>query len=111
MKKLEPKCLNGEIEMAVTNRGELIPCCRCDDPTSYKTNETLWNLMQASKIDEFDNIDEIFLLEEWTEFIENLKNHQGPKCCWDMCDADKKQKDKQISKKFSEGNLITKQER
>jgi len=111
MKKLEPKCLKGEIGMAITNRGELLPCCRCDDPKSYRNDESLWNLMQASKIDEFDTIDEILFLDEWQIFVENLKNHKGPICCFDLCEKEKKEEQKQIYKTFDNGNLKNQQER
>ena len=30
--QLDPQCFNGKMSFAVTNRGHLIPCCRCDDP-------------------------------------------------------------------------------
>jgi len=30
MKKLDPKCLNNKMQVALTNKGELIPCCYCD---------------------------------------------------------------------------------
>ena len=33
--KIEPMCIKGNMNLAITNRGEVIPCCRCD------TNENM----------------------------------------------------------------------
>lgn len=87
-KKLDPMCIKGEIAMAVTNRGELIPCCRCDDP--HTTNDPKFKkLLEASKISDYDSIDEILKTKEWKRFFKNLQNNKGPNACWYTCQANK----------------------
>ena len=28
--KIKPMCFNGNMNLAVTNRGQVLPCCHCD---------------------------------------------------------------------------------
>lgn len=91
--KLDPLCFKNEIPLAVTNRGHLIPCCRCDIPHTINDPE-FQKLLSVSKISEVDHIDEILLSDEWIQFYNNLKNNKGPKACFDVCRADKTEKNK-----------------
>ena len=50
MKKLIPKCFNGTLQAAITNRGYLIPCCYCDTKTNLDSPE-MKKLEKVSKID------------------------------------------------------------
>ena len=86
--KLDPLCLKDEIGLAVSNRGHLIPCCRCDEP--HTMNDTNFQkLLAVSKISDVDDLNEILLSEEWIEFYNNLKNNKGPKACFSTCRVDK----------------------
>ena len=42
-----PKCLVDEIQIALTNRGHLIPCCWCDEEWSLKTPEFQENYLEV----------------------------------------------------------------
>lgn len=85
MKKLDPKCLKGEMQAALTNRGELIPCCYCDTQRTLADPE-FQKLLKVSKIKDYDTIEEIYLTKEWIEFVDNLKNNKGPWACWRTCE-------------------------
>lgn len=85
---LDPQCMKNKMPYAITNRGELIPCCRCDDiPTIRDPKFSL--LLLASKIEDYDTIDEILLQPEWIEFRNDLKNNIGPYACWYTCRINK----------------------
>ena len=80
-----PKCLVDEIQIALTNRGHLIPCCWCDEEWSLKTPE-FQKLLKVSKISEVEDIKEILYSKEWTEFEEKLKTEKNiPKICIQHC--------------------------
>ena len=80
-----PKCLVDEIQIALTNRGHLIPCCWCDEEWSLKTPE-FQKLLKVSKISEVEDIKEILYSKEWTEFEEKLKKDKNiPKICIQHC--------------------------
>ncbi len=80
-----PKCLVDEIQIALTNRGHLIPCCWCDEEWSLKTPE-FQKLLKVSKISEVEDIKEILYSKEWTEFEEKLKTEKNiPKICTQHC--------------------------
>lgn len=83
--ELDPKCLNGkQNSFAITNRGELIPCCWLD--TTYnRTDHDYMALVLASNINDYDSIDEILLQPEWIEFKENLKRNKGFNICHLVC--------------------------
>ena len=84
MKKLDPKCLKGEMQPALTNRGELIPCCYCDTQITLE-NPEFQKLLKVSKIKDYDTIEEIYLTKEWIEFKKDLENDKGPWACWVTC--------------------------
>ena len=85
--KLNPQCFR-TLSMAVTNTGYLLPCCYCDDKCTFDDIE-FQKLMSASKIDEHETLDEIVFSKEWKDFEENLRNHKGPPCCFQVCRANK----------------------
>jgi len=89
--ELDPMCLKGTIAAAVTNRGELIPCCRCDDPHTIKDSEFA-KLLSVSKISDYDSIEEIAQTKEWKDFENNLRNNIAPPACWWTCIKNKEEK-------------------
>jgi hypothetical protein len=82
--------------VAITNQGELIPCCYVDTPRNNLDPEYK-KLLKVSKINDYDNIEEIYLTKEWIEFAENLRNHKGPFGCKLTCP--KKRDEKNITRK------------
>ena len=76
-KILEPRCMpkHGSIEYrmspAVTNRGELIPCCWCDQQRALK-HPIMKEMLKVSKISDHNSIEDILLTKEWQEFAKNL---------------------------------------
>ena len=83
--KFEPKCIKGETHMALTNRGHLIPCCRCDEDWSLKT-PAFQKLLKVSKVSEVEDIEEILYSKEWMEFEENLRTEKKiPEICVQHC--------------------------
>jgi len=98
--KLDPKCFKNEIGFAITNRGQLIPCCRCD--TIDTLNDPKFKkLLSVSNIVDYNNIKDILNTQEWQEFYQNLKNHQGPAACYQTCRANKKDCDIQKLEKIN----------
>ena len=72
---LEPKCmLQGKErrqQVAVTNRGHLIPCSWIDQTEELK-HPTMQKMLAVSKIDEVESIDEILSSEPWQKFARDL---------------------------------------
>ena len=74
---LEPRCMarKNSIEKrmspAVTNRGELIPCCWMDQKSSLE-HPVMKKMLKVSKISEHDTIEDILFSDEWQEFGKNL---------------------------------------
>lgn len=90
MDELDPLCIKAQIGFAVTNRGELIPCCRCDEPKTMNDLE-FQKLLAVSKIEDYDSVDEILQTKQWKQFFKNLQNHKGPAACWRTCKKNKGQ--------------------
>lgn len=86
--KLDPQCFKDEMSFAVTNRGHLIPCCRCDDPFTME-DPKFKKLLSVSKIDRYESIDEIIRQKEWLDFMRDLENHKGPHACFFTCRQNK----------------------
>lgn len=85
--KFRPMCLSGRIQAAVNNRGQLMPCCYCDEPWALNS-APLKQLMEVSKVSEVDDIEEILFSEPWIKFEEDLRteNWDGiPKICIFHC--------------------------
>ena len=74
---LEPRCMpaKGSIEermqAAITNRGELIPCCWIDQSTALE-HPTIKRMLKVSKISDHNSIEDILLTKEWQDFARNL---------------------------------------
>jgi len=105
--KLTPKCFNGKLGAAVTNKGYLIPCCYCDTRSNLSSPE-MKKLEKVSKIDSVDSIEEIFLTNEWQEFASNLENDKGPPSCWRHCGDTKNKTKRQTT--FYKSKKIKKEE-
>ena len=99
--KFEPKCINGTMQAAVTNRGHLIPCCWLDDKSKHHMNHPIMqSLLKVSKISEVDDIEQIVLSKEWINFKKNLEEENFDKIlptCKRQCqvreDSDKMKKE------------------
>ena len=83
--ELDPKCINGDQEaFAITNRGELIPCCWLDTYVQ-KMEHDYGMLTLASNLNDYDSIEEILLQDEWVDFRTNLRNGKGFAICYLVC--------------------------
>lgn len=105
--KFSPKCMSNKIQMAMTNRGHLIPCCWCDEEWSLKT-PAFAKLLKVSKVSEVEDIEEIIMSKEWLEFEENLRLEKNiPKICIDHCMKKEDDDDRKIETIIdNEGNLV-----
>jgi len=83
MTELDPKCFKG-FPMAITNDGYLLPCCYCDDPVT-RSESDFKKLMAVSKIEDYEDLSEIVLTEEWCDFEKNLRKNIGPRACYEAC--------------------------
>lgn len=84
-RELDPKCLdNRQPSFAMTNRGELIPCCWVDCQQN-RFDKDYQRLLSVSKIEDYDTIDEIVLTEEWINFTQNISNGIGFLGCYITC--------------------------
>tara|TARA_E500000178_G_C16693461_1_gene604814 strand:+ start:212 stop:550 length:339 start_codon:yes stop_codon:yes gene_type:complete len=74
---LEPRCMpaHGSIEKrmqaAMTNRGELIPCCWMDQSSALE-HPVMKEMLKVSKISDYNSIEDILLTKEWQDFARNL---------------------------------------
>jgi len=89
---LTPQCFNGKMAFAVTNRGHLIPCCRCDDPDTMN-DAKFQQLLRVSKISNNNTIDNILKTPEWQHFYLNLTKHKGAPACYRTCSKNKPEDD------------------
>ena len=92
--KIEPMCIKGNMNLAITNRGEVIPCCRCDTNENMSDPE-FRKMIDRSRIADYDSIDDIIESDVWKQFYDQLKENRGPKACWDTCRTNKPESDKQ----------------
>jgi len=91
---MKPMCFKGDMNLAVDNRGRLLPCCHCD--TRNMTGDKEWRkLLEKSKIEDYNTLEEIIDSEAWKAFYKSLQHNRGPVACWDTCRSNKKKKDKQ----------------
>ena len=58
-------------QVALTNRGELIPCCWMDQKEVVTTPE-VQKLLRVSRIKDYDKVEDILETKEWQEFANNL---------------------------------------
>ena len=85
--KFNPKCLSGKQQTAVNNRGELLPCCYCDEDEDLATPQ-LKRLTDVSKISEVEDIEQILFSKPWMKFEEDLRTENWPeipKICIHHC--------------------------
>lgn len=83
--ELDPKCINGGQEaFAITNRMELLPCCWLDTQIN-RTDKDYIQLLWASRIYDYDSIEEIFLTDEWIKFKNDLEAGKGFPVCHVVC--------------------------
>jgi hypothetical protein len=83
--ELDAKCFNKkQPAFAITNRGEVIPCCWLDTKVQ-REEEDYQKLLAVSHLDDYDSVDEIFLTEEWVNFFENLSKGKGFTICHHVC--------------------------
>lgn len=90
-KKLDPMCFNQKIGFAITNRGQLLPCCRCDHIMNDNDIE-FQKLLAVSNISNYENLNDILQTKEWKRFYKNLSNDIGPPSCYKSCGVDRKEK-------------------
>ena len=103
--KMNPRCIAGTMQAAVTNRGHLIPCCWLDDKNNLN-HPIMKSLLKVSKISEVDDIEQIVFTKEWIEFEKNLKERNFDKIlptCKHQCqvreDRDKMKKETSFDSK------------
>lgn len=83
--KLDPKCFDERMHaFAVTNRGQLLPCCWLDD-ARLESSEEFQKLLMVSHISDYATIEEILETPEWKEFYRNLKKDIGFSSCYNIC--------------------------
>ena len=97
MIELDPKCFKKEVSFAVTNRGQLIPCCYCDNPRTLN-DPKFQKLLEVSLINDYENIEDILKTKEWKQFIKDLENNIGPDACRRSCKKNKKPDEIQTTK-------------
>ena len=78
--QFSPKCFPNKQRTqpaALTNRGELIPCCWIDHRDRLK-HPTMVKMLKVSKVSDYENVEDIFKTKEWQDFAKNLaeKNMQ-----------------------------------
>lgn len=88
MSELDPQCFKGTIGLAITNRGQLIPCCRCDMPETMHDPE-FKKLLEVSYIADYDSLDQILKTKHWKRFYKNLKRGIGVPACHFTCSKNK----------------------
>lgn len=98
-KKLDPKCFKEEMGFAITNRGELIPCCRCDN-TMNDNDVEFQKLLAVSNISNYEKIEDILKTKPWKRFYKNLSNDIGPPSCYHSCKANKEEHEIQTNHEF-----------
>ena len=82
--KMKPMCFE-EFSFAVTNKGELLPCCYCDDKKTLNDPD-FKKLTKVSKLSDYDKIEDIFKNKEWKEFYDLLANNIPPcRACFYTC--------------------------
>ena len=89
IKKLYPKCINGQKPPALTAKGYFLPCCWCD---IYKVAHEFSPLMKEHlNINNVTDIRDIFYSEEWDEFFRILKEDpdSAPSVCKFACSSHK----------------------
>ena len=89
--KFVAQCMNGKQQMAMSNRGHLLPCCWCDQEWTLNT-PLFQKMLKVSKLADVDKVEDILESKEWTEFADNLNNNIGLDVCYEICGETKQQK-------------------
>ena len=87
MTKFRPKCMNTTTQMAVDNRGRLLPCCYIDTPRWIEYPE-IKKLLNVSDISKNKSLRDIVYSKEWKEFHNILKEgdlNKIPAVCKHHC--------------------------
>lgn len=87
MTKLKPKCFENWAT-AYTSTGYLVPCCYCDNPETMN-DSNFKKLLNVSKVDDVETIEDILLTTEWSDFRDNLKKDKAPNVCFKFCGQNK----------------------
>ena len=74
--KFVAQCMNGKQQMAMSNRGHLLPCCWCDQEWTLNT-PLFQKMLKVSKVSEAENVDEIVLSDEWRDFEKIMKEGEA----------------------------------
>lgn len=85
---LEARCLNGTMDMAVDNRGRLLPCCYCDVP-GMTTDPEFSKLLEVSYLKDYDSVEEIMDTKQWKKFVKRLQRNEGFPECNKVCEKNK----------------------
>ena len=111
--ELEPRCMPPQDkdserrqQVAVTNRGQLVPCCWMDQREVLSHPEMI-KMLKVSNVADYDTIDEILLTDEWQEFAKNLEQRNLEKImpvCIIHC-AKRKGRDRQKIETYTLGKL------
>lgn len=84
---LDAKCMDDRQQaFAITNLGQLIPCCWLDNQDNRKDLE-YQQLLMVSHVSDYDTIEEILTTDEWIKFYNNLKSGKGFPTCHNVCKA------------------------
>ena len=69
-KRFKPVCIEKKIDMAVTNRNQLLPCCYIDNP-HFLEDSTINQLAKSSDISKHNSLEDITNNKEWVELKRN----------------------------------------
>ncbi len=108
MDKFRPKCMNTTTQMAVDNRGRLLPCCYIDTPKWIQFEE-IKKLLSVSDIAKNKSLKDIVSSKEWVEFYNILKEgdvNKIPAVCKHHCLDDGEDKLKVEEWFDSTGNMF-----
>lgn len=107
MVKLNPKCLNGEQQLAIDNFGHLIPCCQCDTGRN-RYDPYYIEFLKSCSIKDYETLDEILLSDAWMDFAKGLQNDKGFKVCYWYCGRENKDHKSEIT--YDGDKIIRKKE-
>jgi len=85
---IKPMCIRGNMNLAVTNRGQLLPCCKCDTHRMMKDPE-FKKLVDNSYLTDYNSVNDILNNDYYKAFQESLERNRCPFACWDLCRTNK----------------------
>ena len=71
-KRFKPVCIEKKIDMAVTNRNQLLPCCYIDNP-HFLEDSTINQLAKSSDISKHNSLEDITNNKEWVELKRKIQ--------------------------------------